>query len=182
MKILVLNCGSSSIKYQFIDTEKEIVLAIGLVERIGMGSAVLSHTPYGKEKIRIVGEILDHSIAIEYVIAVLLSPNHGVIKNKSEIDAIGHRVVHGGETFSGSVLITDEVMKALKDNIELAPRQKCICQIHLNAESSIPHSINLWNRKHICTGCLMNFTEDIKLEDTAFMEPLIDTYRNARRI
>ena len=121
MKILVLNCGSSSIKYQFIDTVEEITLAKGLVERIGMGSAVLTHTPHGKEKIRIVGEILDHGIAIEYVIAVLLSPNHGVIKNKSEIDAVGHRVVHGGETFSGSVLITDEVMKALKDNIELAP-------------------------------------------------------------
>jgi acetate kinase len=121
MKILVLNCGSSSIKYQFIDTVEEITLAKGLVERIGMGSAVLTHTPHGKEKIRIVGEILDHGIAIEYVIAVLLSPNHGVIKNKSEINAVGHRVVHGGETFSGSVLITDEVMKALKDNIELAP-------------------------------------------------------------
>jgi acetate kinase len=121
MKILVLNCGSSSIKYQFIDTVEEIALAKGLVERIGMGSAVLTHTPHGKDKIRIVGEILDHSIAIEYVIAVLLSPNHGVIKDKKEIDAVGHRVVHGGETFSGSVLITNEVMNALKDNIELAP-------------------------------------------------------------
>jgi acetate kinase len=121
MKVLVLNCGSSSIKYQFIDTEKQIAVAKGMVERIGMSSAVLTHQPLNKEKIRIVGEILDHTIAIEYVIAVLLSPNHGVIKDKSEIDAVGHRVVHGGETFSGSVLITDEVMKALKDNIELAP-------------------------------------------------------------
>jgi acetate kinase len=121
MKVLVLNSGSSSIKYQFIDTDTKEVLAIGIVERIGMSSAVLSHTPLGKEKIRIVGEILDHSIAIEYVIAVLLSKNHGVIKDKSEIDAVGHRVVHGGETFAGSVLITDQVMKALYDNIELAP-------------------------------------------------------------
>lgn len=121
MKVLVLNCGSSSIKYQFIDTTTQIALAKGMVERIGMSSAVLTHTPYGKEKIRIVGEILDHSIAIEYVIAVLLSPNHGVIKDKKEIDAVGHRVVHGGETFSGSVLITDEVMNAIKENIELAP-------------------------------------------------------------
>lgn len=121
MKILVLNCGSSSVKYQFIDTEAKITLAKGMVERIGMSSAVLSHTPHGKEKIRIVGEILDHIMAIEYVIAVLLSKNHGVIKDKSEIDAVGHRVVHGGETFSGSVLISDDVMKALKDNIELAP-------------------------------------------------------------
>ncbi|MCX7797427.1 MAG: acetate kinase [Melioribacter sp.] len=121
MKVLVLNCGSSSIKYQFIDTTSKIALAKGMVERIGMSSAVLTHTPYGKEKIRIVGEILDHSIAIEYVIAVLLSPNHGVIRDKKEIDAVGHRVVHGGETFSGSVLITDEVMNAIKENIELAP-------------------------------------------------------------
>ena len=121
MKVLVLNCGSSSIKYQFFDTEKKIALAKGLVERIGMSSAVLTHKPFDRDKIRIVGEILDHTIAIEYVIAVLLSPNHGVIKDKSEIDAIGHRVVHGGETFSGSVLITDMVLKAVKDNIELAP-------------------------------------------------------------
>ncbi|MDP3442565.1 MAG: acetate/propionate family kinase, partial [Ignavibacteria bacterium] len=121
MKVLVLNCGSSSIKYQFIDTTEKIALAKGQVERIGMSSAVLTHQPHQKEKIKIVGEILDHTIAIEYVIAVLLSPNHGVIKDKKEIDAVGHRVVHGGETFSGSVLITDQVMKALKDNIELAP-------------------------------------------------------------
>ncbi len=121
MKILVLNCGSSSIKYQFIDTEARISLAKGVVERIGMSSAVLTHAPYNKEKIRIVGEILDHVIAIEYVIAVLLSPNHGVIKDKTEIEAVGHRVVHGGETFSGSVLITDEVIAGLKENIELAP-------------------------------------------------------------
>ena len=121
MKVLVLNCGSSSIKYQFIDTESRIALAKGMVERIGMSSAVLTHEPHEKEKIKIVGEILDHSIAIEYVIAVLLSPNHGVIKDKKEIQAVGHRVVHGGETFSGSVLITQEVMNALKDNIELAP-------------------------------------------------------------
>jgi acetate kinase len=121
MKVLVLNCGSSSIKYQFMDSEKGIALAKGLVERIGMSSAVLTHIPYDKEKVKIVGEILDHSIAIEYVIAVLLSPNHGVIRDKKEIDAVGHRVVHGGETFSDSVLITEDVMKVLKENIELAP-------------------------------------------------------------
>ena len=121
MKVLVLNCGSSSIKYQFIDTTLSVALAKGMVERIGMSSAVLTHQPHDREKIKIVGEILDHTIAIEYVIAVLLSPNHGVIKDKKEIDAVGHRVVHGGETFSGSVLITEQVMKALKDNIELAP-------------------------------------------------------------
>jgi acetate kinase len=121
MKVLVLNCGSSSIKYQFIETEIGASLAKGAVERIGMASAILTHAPRNGEKIRIVGEILDHKIAIEYVIAVLLSKNHGVIQSMDEIDAIGHRVVHGGETFSGSVLITDEVMRVLKENIELAP-------------------------------------------------------------
>jgi len=121
MKVLVLNCGSSSIKYQFINTDGDDVLAIGAVERIGMSSAVLTHKPKGKEEIKIVGEILDHTLAIEYVIAVLLSPNHGVIKDKEEIDAVGHRVVHGGEDFTGSVLITDRVMSVLKENIELAP-------------------------------------------------------------
>ncbi len=121
MKVLVLNCGSSSIKYQFIETEIGTALAKGAVERIGMASAILTHAPRNGEKIRIVGEILDHKIAIEYVIAVLLSKNHGVIQDVNEIDAVGHRVVHGGETFSGSVLITDEVMRALKENIELAP-------------------------------------------------------------
>ncbi len=121
MKVLVLNCGSSSIKYQFIDTEKESWLAKGMVERIGMTGAVLTHQRYDGHDIKIVGEILDHSIAIEYVLGVMLSKNHGVIDFKEDIDAVGHRVVHGGETFSDSVLITDDVIKILQDNIELAP-------------------------------------------------------------
>ncbi|MHB8852596.1 MAG: acetate/propionate family kinase [Ignavibacteriaceae bacterium] len=121
MKILVLNCGSSSIKYQFIDTKEKIALAKGVVERIGMSSAVLSHSRYDGDGIKIVGEILDHTIAIEYVLGVILSKNHGVIDSKDDIEAVGHRVVHGGETFSDSVLINDEVMQVLQDNIELAP-------------------------------------------------------------
>lgn len=121
MKVLVLNSGSSSIKYQFIDTEKKLALAKGLVDRIGMTGAVLSHQRYDDEKIKIVGEILDHQIAVEYVLGVMLSKNHGVIEDKKDIEAVGHRVVHGGETFSGSVLITNEVVKVLQDNIELAP-------------------------------------------------------------
>ncbi len=121
MKVLVLNCGSSSIKYQFIDTKDQVALAKGLVERIGMSSAVLSHSRFDGDSIKIVGEILDHTIAIEYVLGVMLSKNHGVIADKEDIDAVGHRVVHGGETFSDSVLITDEVIKVLQQNIELAP-------------------------------------------------------------
>ena len=121
MKVLVLNCGSSSIKYQFIDTNEKVALAKGLVERIGMSSAVLSHNRYDGDGIKIVGEILDHSIAIEYVLGVMLSKNHGVIEDKNDIEAVGHRVVHGGETFTESVLITDDVIQVLQDNIELAP-------------------------------------------------------------
>jgi len=121
MKVLVLNSGSSSIKYQFIDTDKKIALAKGLVDRIGMAGAVLSHQRYDDDKIKIVGEILDHQIAVEYVLGVMLSRNHGVINEKKDIEAVGHRVVHGGETFSASVYITDEVVKVLQDNIELAP-------------------------------------------------------------
>ncbi len=121
MKVLVLNCGSSSIKYQFINTETQSALAKGVVERIGMSGAVLTHTRYDGDKIRIAGEILDHTSAIQYVLGVMLSKNHGVIDDKDDIDAVGHRVVHGGETFSESVLITEEVIKVLQENIELAP-------------------------------------------------------------
>lgn len=121
MKVLVLNSGSSSIKYQFFDTEKKIALAKGLVDRIGMAGAVLSHQRFDGNNIKIAGEILDHQIAVEYVLGVMLSKNHGVIDDKKDIEAVGHRVVHGGETFSGSVYITDEVVKVLQDNIELAP-------------------------------------------------------------
>jgi len=121
MKVLVLNCGSSSIKYQFIDTETKTALAKGLIERIGMSGAVLTHERYDGDKIKIAGEIIDHTIAIEYVLGVMLSKTHGVIDDKKDIEAAGHRVVHGGETFSNSVLIDKEVISVLQDNIELAP-------------------------------------------------------------
>jgi acetate kinase len=121
MKILVLNCGSSSVKYQLIDMEKELALAVGVVERIGMSGSVLTHKPFDRPQTKIAGEILDHTQAIDFVIAILLSPNHGVISDKSEIKAVGHRVVHGGERFTSSVLIDGEVMAELKDLISLAP-------------------------------------------------------------
>ncbi len=121
MKVLVLNSGSSSIKYQFIDTENQVALAKGLVDRIGMSGAVLAHQRYDGDQIKIAGEILDHQIAVEYVLGVMLSRNHGVISDKKDIEAVGHRVVHGGETFSDSVFINENVVKVLQDNIELAP-------------------------------------------------------------
>ncbi len=121
MKILVLNCGSSSVKYQLVEIETKTALAKGAVTRIGMSASVLTHEPLGKEKVVVSAEILDHIVAVEHVIAILLSPNHGVIKDKKDIDAVGHRVVHGGERFQDSVLITDELMAQLRALIELAP-------------------------------------------------------------
>ncbi len=121
MKILVLNAGSSSVKYQLIETEGKEVLAKGVVERIGLSGAVLTHQARNKREIKLTGEILDHKVAIEYVLSILLSPNHGVLKDKREIDAVGHRVVHGGEAFSDSVLITDEVIQELTRCIDFAP-------------------------------------------------------------
>ncbi len=123
MKILTLNCGSSSIKYQLFDTDKsdEPVLAKGAVERIGMKGAILSHSRFDGDKVKIAGEIVDHSAGIEYILAILLSKNHGVLKDRAEIDAVGHRVVHGGEVFTGSVKIDAEVLEVLNDNIDLAP-------------------------------------------------------------
>ena len=121
MKILVLNSGSSSVKYQMIDPKKKQLLAKGMVERIGMAGAMLTHKPHDREEIRLSGEILDHKVAIEYVLSILLSKNHGVIKDKNEIVAVGHRVVHGGETFSSSVLITSEVIKEIARCMDYAP-------------------------------------------------------------
>jgi acetate kinase len=121
MKILVLNCGSSSIKYQLISMTKENVLAKGLIERIGMPNAVLTHKTGNGTEIKEVKEILNHSKGIEVVIEALLHPEHGAIKNKSEIEGVGHRVVHGGDKFSGSVLVNAEVKAKIHDCIELAP-------------------------------------------------------------
>lgn len=121
MNILVLNSGSSSVKYQMFDPEKKKLLAKGVVERIGMAGAMLTHIPFGKEEVRLSGEILDHKVAIEYVLSILLSKNHGVIKDKKEIAAVGHRVVHGGESFSESQLITSEVIKEIARCMDYAP-------------------------------------------------------------
>lgn len=151
MKILVINCGSSSVKYQLIDTETEIALAKGMVSRIGMSASVLTHKPFDRPEVKVSGEILDHIVAIEYVVSILMSENHGVIKDRSEIEAIGHRVVHGGEKFSKSVLITPELMASLRSLIELAPLHN-------------PHNIRGINA---CMKTLPN-TPMVAVFDTAF--------------
>lgn len=120
MKILVINCGSSSLKYQLFDMTNEKVLVKGLVERIGLSGSVLSQKREN-DKYDIQEDIPNHEKAISLVTKALVDPEHGVIKSMDEISAIGHRVVHGAEDFSGSVVINDAVMESLKENIELAP-------------------------------------------------------------
>ena len=121
MIVFVLNCGSSSLKYQLIDMKHETVMAKGLIERIGMDGSVLKHTPANANTIDISTEIPDHKVAIKLVIETLLDENHGVIKKLSEINAVGHRVVHGGERFTDSMLITTEVIKGIEACCEIAP-------------------------------------------------------------
>ncbi|MDR3563859.1 MAG: acetate kinase [Negativicutes bacterium] len=121
MKVLVVNCGSSSLKYQLFSMTDESVLAKGLVERIGLPGSVLTHQPADKEKVVLTADISNHSIGIKMVLGALTDANHGVLKSMTEISAIGHRVVHGGEKFADSVLITPAVMSALEECIEMAP-------------------------------------------------------------
>ena len=121
MKVLVINAGSSSLKYQFIDIETEAVLAKGLCERIGIEGSMLTQKVEGKDNLVRQENMKDHSDAINMVIEALTGPEHSVIADMSEIDAVGHRVVHGGEVFSGSVVIDDAVMDALRECIPLAP-------------------------------------------------------------
>jgi acetate kinase len=123
MKILVLNCGSSSIKYQLFNMTGDDwgVLAAGVVEKIGLKGSFLKHQKEGNEKVLLEGEILDHQTGIDYILGVLVSERHGCIKSLEEIDAVGHRVVHGGEEFNSSVFITNDVVRKMEECIDLAP-------------------------------------------------------------
>lgn len=121
MKILVLNCGSSSIKYKLFDMESKKVLAQGGVEKIGLKGSFLKFPIDNGDKIILEGEILEHKSGIEYILGVLTGEKYGCIKSLDEIDAVGHRVVHGGEKFNKSALITNEVLQKVVDCIEIAP-------------------------------------------------------------
>lgn len=120
MKVLVVNCGSSSIKYQLFDMPGQKVLSKGIVERIGEPGAVLQHQ-YEHKSHRLEGEIRNHEEGIALILETLLSPENGVLKDISEIKAVGHRVVHGGEAFTGSVVINDEVIASIEKVADLAP-------------------------------------------------------------
>ena len=124
MKILVLNCGSSSVKYQLfdLDDESETVLASGIVEEVGLGNPSMIHKRPGHDRVAQANlPVRDHRDAIQLVLEALVSPEHGALGSVQELDAVGHRVVHGGERFADSVRISDEVLKALYENIPLAP-------------------------------------------------------------
>lgn len=120
MKVLVINCGSSSLKYQLIDSETGDALVSGLCERIGIDGR-LNYKAAGGEKLVFDDPLPDHKVAVSNVLAALTNPDYGVIESLEEIGAVGHRVVHGGETFASSVIINDEVIKAIEDCNDLAP-------------------------------------------------------------
>ena len=121
MNVLVVNAGSSSLKYQLINMSDESVLAKGIVERIGADGTVLKHTKGDSPKVEFLKEMEDHTVAFKFVVETLMSEEHGVISSMDEISAVGHRVVHGGEKYAGSVLITDDVISTISECSEFAP-------------------------------------------------------------
>jgi acetate kinase len=121
MKVLVINCGSSSLKYQVLDMKGEILLAKGLVERIGMDGSVITHEKIGEDKVKTEVPMETHKEAIAQVLEAIVNPEYGVIQSMDELNAVGHRVVHAGEKYAHSVLITPDVITALEECVDLAP-------------------------------------------------------------
>ena len=133
MNILVINCGSSSLKFQLIDSETEKCIAKGLCERIGIEGSQITYIPDGGEKEQTVTPMPDHTEAIRLVLEALTNEKTGVVKSLDEIGAVGHRIVHGGEKFAASTIITDEVMKAIEECNDLAPLHNPANLIGINA-------------------------------------------------
>lgn len=121
MKVLVINCGSSSLKFQLIDSDSEEVLAKGLCERIGIDGGMVTYQPKGKDKIKKNADMPDHTEAVRLVIDALIDKENGVISSLDEIGAVGHRIVHGGEKFASATLINEDVIKAIEECNDLAP-------------------------------------------------------------
>ena len=144
MKIFVVNCGSSSLKYQLIDMETEEVLAKGLCERIGIEGSKLTHTPTGKDKFVLETPMPSHKDAIKLVLDALTDKDHGVISNTDEITAIGHRVLHGGNTYTESILIDDDVKKVIRECFDLGPLHNPANLIGIEAcEAAMPGKPNV---------------------------------------
>ncbi len=133
MNILVINCGSSSLKFQLINAESEQCIAKGLCERIGIDGSMISYQPSGGEKEKRTTPMPDHVEAIRLVLEALTNPATGAVKSLDEIDAVGHRIVHGGEKFTNAAIINDEVMKAIEDCCDLAPLHNPANLIGINA-------------------------------------------------
>jgi len=160
MIILVLNCGSSSLKYQVLDmrsADDYTLMAKGLVERIGMGEGNITHKPSGKEKVEIHKDIPDHTVGISSVLELLTDPRSGVLNSLSDIDAVGHRVAHGGETFKSSVKVDAAVIAGIEANCELAP---------------LHNPANLLGIKAVET--LMPGTPQVAVFDTSFHQTMPD--------
>ena len=144
MNILVINCGSSSLKYQLINMDDESVLAKGLVERIGIEGSQLTHKPAGKDEYVVKQAIPDHKVAVQLVLDALADPQHGVIKDASEIYAIGHRVLHGGEKYQASIVVNDDVKKVIRECFDLGPLHNPANLIGIEAcEAAMPGKKNV---------------------------------------
>lgn len=139
MNVLVINCGSSSLKYQLINMEDESVLAKGLCERIGIEGSKLTHSPAGKDKLVIEQPMPDHQVAVKLVLDALVDEKAGVIKDIKEISAVGHRVLHGGKYYSDSIVVNEDVKKVIKDCFDLGPLHNPANLIGINAcEAAMP--------------------------------------------
>jgi acetate kinase len=144
MNILVLNCGSSSLKYQLINMDDESVIAKGLVERIGIDGSILTHKPTGKDKYVVETPMKDHNIAVKLVLDALVDPAHGVIKSTDEITAVGHRVLHAGEKYIESCIVTEDVKKVVRECFDLGPLHNPANLIGIEAvESTMPGKPNV---------------------------------------
>ena len=157
MKILVVNCGSSSLKYQLIDMDTKDIKAVGLVERIGIKGGVLTHKPTGKDKLVIEQDMDTHKVGIDLVLKALVDPTSGVIADLKEIDAVGHRVLHAGSKFSESVVINDKVLEAIEECVPLGPLHNPANLIGI----------------HACTEALPG-VKQVAVFDTAFHQTMPD--------
>ena len=144
MNILVLNCGSSSLKYQLINMDDESVIAKGLVERIGIEGSILTHKPTGKDKYVVETPMKDHNIAVKLVLDALMDAEHGVIKSTDEIAAVGHRVLHSGEKYIESCIVTEDVKKVVRECFDLGPLHNPANLIGIEAvEAAMPGKPNV---------------------------------------
>ena len=144
MKILVINCGSSSLKYQLIDMDNESVLAKGLCERISIDGSKLTHKPAGKEDYVVESPMPDHKVAVQLVMDALMDKDHGVIASADEISAIGHRVLHGGTIYSDSIVVNDDVKRVIRECFDLGPLHNPANLIGIEAcEAAMPGKPNV---------------------------------------